>query len=129
MRDREKVLRFFAIAHRRQHYVRSPFREFLNEEMASNQHALASEITLFDKEFRQSLEWTQRVFSGMEFRSFRMGSDRDPNGYWDNRRTDLLYETEMVGFHRFREHLDAIWQGLPESGATDDYLRWACVAS
>ena len=121
MKDREKILRFFAIAHRRQAYVRSPFRDFLNQEMAENQHASPDDIKLFEKEFRQSVDWTQRIFEGMEFRLFRMGSERDPNGFWD-RRMDLVYEVEMIGFHQFGAKLAEIWRQLPSDRDSRRYF-------
>ncbi len=118
MGDRERVLRFFALAHRRERY-RTPFRTFLNDEMAAGQHASASELSPYEAEFRQALVWTSRIFPGVMFQLFRVGSTDNPNGLWGRRRLDLLYETEMVGFHQFRERLEGMWSGLGDQTQRD----------
>lgn len=110
MRDRERVLRFFALAHRREYY-RPPFRSFLNHEMVANQYAPAEDLQRFHAEFQHALSWTSRVFAGVEFRLFRTGTSRDPKGFWD-RRMDLVYDSEMVGFYQVRERLDELWARL-----------------
>ncbi len=111
MRDREKVLRFFALAHHRQNYTGGPFRSFLNEEMKVHQHAAPDELSNFRREFRSSIAWVTRVFPSQEFRMFRQGNSSDPNGYWD-RRMDLIFDVEMVGFHEFDDSLTAIWSQI-----------------
>jgi len=111
MSDRELVLRFFALAHRRERY-RTPFRSFLNEEMAANQHACSDDLLRYRAEFQQALDWSSRAFPGAEFRLFRVGREANPNGFWERRRMHLVYETEMVGFYQFRDRLEEVWSGL-----------------
>lgn len=111
MNDRERVLRFFALAHRRESY-RTPFRSFLNDEMAANQRVSSDDLSRYRAEFRQALDWTSRVFPEAEFRLFRVGKEANPNGFWERRRMDLVYETEMVGFYQFRDRLEEVWSGL-----------------
>lgn len=113
MGDRERVLRFFALAHRRERY-QTPFRAFLNEEMADNQYAPSADLSCYEAEFRAALTWTSRIFPDVMFRLFRLGTADNPNGLWSRRRMDLLYEVEMVGFHEFRDRLEAVWSGLSE---------------
>lgn len=118
MGDRERVLRFFALAHRRERYE-TPFRAFLNHEMDAGQHASVTELSSYEAEFRQALVWTSRIFPGVMFQLFRIGSTDNPNGFWGRRRLDILYETEMVGFHQFRERLEGVWDGLSNQAQRD----------
>ena len=111
MGDRERVLRFFTLAHRRERY-RTPFRDFLTDEMAADQHASSDVLSVYEAEFREALNWTSRIFPDVMFQLFRIGSADDPNGFWSRRRLDLLYETQMVGFHEFRDRLKEVWTGL-----------------
>ncbi len=110
MGDRERVLRFFALAHRKSNY-RTPFRSFLNDEMIGNQHAPPDVLSQYASEFKQALNWTQRVFPNNEFRIFRVGTLNNPSGFW-GRSMDILYEVETVGFYEFRERLDTVWNSL-----------------
>ena len=119
MKDREKVLRFFALAHRRAEYTSGPFRSFLNAEMKVNQHAASDGISRFEKEFLNAVTWVKRVFAGQEFRMFRVGTPEDPNGSWD-RRMDLIYDVEMVGFHEFIGRLGAIESEILSAGRSID---------
>lgn len=118
MKDREAVLRFFAISHRFEQYE-PPFQEFLNKEMEENQNCSPEDITKFNQEFWQAMEWTRKIFRGNALKLFRMGNDSDPDGYWD-RRMDLIYEVEMVGFNRFGELLKQTFKNL--SGADQEYF-------
>lgn len=111
MADRERVLRFFALAHRSDR-LRSPFRSFLDDEMKANQHASPAALPSFQQEFQEALSWSQRVFQPEQlFRLFRLGTQANPNGHWDRKRVELVYELEMVGFYQFRDALDRLWQG------------------
>lgn len=121
MTDRERVLRFFALAHRRADY-HTPFREFLNDEMRINQHAPADQLSAFRTEFESALNWTKRIFPANELQMFRVGNVDDPNGHWVRRRMNLLYELEMVGSHELREHLEAIWSRLDQSPKRDSFV-------
>ncbi len=111
MSDRERVLRFFALAHRRDKYL-TPFRSFLNEEMRANQLASPEQLSAYKVEFENALNWVTRVFSDEKFYMFRLGSAENPDGRWVRRRLDLLYELEMVGFHEVLERLETIWNDL-----------------
>lgn len=121
MTDRERVLRFFALAHRRPEY-HTPFRGFLNDEMRVNQHASPDQLSAFKVEFENALNWTRRIFPANEFQMFRVGNVDDPNGHWVRRRMDLLYELEMVGFHELTERLDAIWSRLVNPPKRDSFV-------
>ena len=108
MRTRELILRFFALLHRRDRY-RTPFREFLNEEMRENRYASGEEFT---REFEAAIRWVERVFGREAFRLFSIGTDNNTAGTWGRRRFDLIYELEMVGFAEFSNAFDRCWDNL-----------------
>lgn len=111
MRHRELVLRFFALLHRRDRY-RIPFREFLNDEMFENLNPSPEEQRRFQRELEIAMKWVERIFSNQVFRIFRIGDELNPAGRWVQRRYDLLYEIQVVGFGHFREALDRVWDNL-----------------
>lgn len=121
MTDRERVLRFFALAHRRAEY-RTPFRSFLNDEMEANQRGSADQLSAFRAEFESALNWTKRIFPTNEFQMFRVGNVDNPNGHWVRRRMDLLYELEMVGFHELRDRLETVWSRLAKSSKRESFV-------
>ena len=113
MREREFVLSFFALLHRRDRY-RTPFRNFLNDEMSEHQDLQSNED--FRAQFNVALKWTERVFTGREcFRRFEAGSTENPPGRWIRRRQNLMFEVECVGFGIFGEQLDQIYDSIRES--------------
>lgn len=80
MRDRERVLAFFAFSHRLQSY-RHPRWRFLDEETESNQNAEEETLGLFKKEFRDSLELVRKIFGAQAFKLFEAGKGiAKPNG-------------------------------------------------
>lgn len=111
MRDRERVLRFFALLHRRDRYD-SPFKRFLDAEMAENQYR--SDGT-FRSEFKTALKWVERVFTTAQcFRRFEIGNNVVPSGSWIARRMETMYEVEMVSFASHGAKLDSIYDSLGE---------------
>ena len=108
MRTRELILRFFALLHRRDRY-RTPFREFLNEEMRENRYTARE---AFLREFDAAVKWVERVFGREAFRLFGIGNESNPSGTWGRRRYDLIYELEMVAFAELADALDECWESL-----------------
>ena len=121
MTERERVLRFFALAHRRAEY-RTPFREFLSDEMRVNRHASPDQLSAFRVEFESALNWTKRFFPTNEFQMFRVGNVDNANGHWVRRRADLLYELELVGFHELRERLETVWSSLAQLAKRESFV-------
>lgn len=113
MVDRERVLRFFALLHRMDRY-RTPFRAFLNDEMESNQQLDLYSLERCQREFHLALLWTERVFGEEAFKRFRIEGPEYPSGRWINRRHDLIYECETVGFGSYSDRLDEVWNELDE---------------
>jgi hypothetical protein len=120
MRDRERVLRFFALTHRRDQY-RTPFRAFLNDEMASHRELSGEDEQRYRTELDLAIKWVRRVFDTEAFFAYRMGDSSNPPGRWIRRRHDTLYEVEMVVFAQFGEHLDRIWDA--QSTADQQLMR------
>ena len=111
MRDRERVLRFFALLHRRDRY-RTPFRAFLNDEMVEFREIDKEDERRFVSEVETATEWLRRVFGTDAFYPFRVGNADNPPGRWVRRRYDILYEIEMVGFAEFGHSLNEVWSKL-----------------
>ena len=114
------MLRFFALLHRRDRY-RTPFRVFLNDEMASNQHLEMFSLERCHREFDSALTWTQRIFAEEAFKKFQTGNPDNQSGRWINRRYDLIYEVETVGFGMYGDRLEEIWNDLEQQ--QKDFLR------
>lgn len=115
MREREFVLSFFALLHMRDRY-RTPFRNFLNDEMAEYQDLQNNEASDFREQFGVAMKWVERVFTEREcFRRFEAGNIENTPGRWIRRRQNLMFEVECVGFGIFGEQLDQIYDSLGES--------------
>lgn len=114
MKDRELALSFFAFLHRRPEY-RTPFKSFLNDEMEANKHLSVVTQDKFEDEFKTALAWVDRVFGNVAFKQFKMGNaerHESHDGHWVNRRYDLVYEVEMVGFASVMKELNELWSTM-----------------
>lgn len=119
MRDRELVLRFFALSHRRGQY-RTPYSGFLNDEMESNQNCDAETCAKFRAEFVTAVTWTRKIFGQEAGVLFRRGADGNARGRWD-KWSDLIYEAEMVGFAEYHQQLEDVCSRSGDD--TEDFLR------
>ena len=113
MKHRERLLRFYAMLHRRSQY-RTPFRVFLNDEMEAHRHFERDERDRFGDELDTAIKWTQRIFGRDAFCRFEMGSADDPQGKWVRYRMDVLADVEMVWFAEVGDKLDELWENLDE---------------
>ncbi|MBC7327981.1 DUF262 domain-containing protein [bacterium] len=121
MRDRERVLAFFAFAHGLDRYS-TPRHRFLSKEMELNQSIPKEVVEEYRQEFWNSFEWCKRVFKENAFRFFEVGDEDDnPKGNWSRRRYDTIYELEMVGFYRYGDKLQEVLSGLRKA-EQDDFL-------
>ncbi len=119
MRDREAILRFFALYHGWLPY-KPTMKRFLNREIQQHWHmdeAKASEMT---QSFRKSVQLTLTVFGEHSFKRFYPGTADDPNGRWEPQRLNMaLYDVVMVGFTTYEKNQvvarsDAVQDGLIE---------------
>ena len=108
MRDRERVLRFFAFLHRMNEYA-SPLREFLNKEMKWYQDADPQQIVQFRSEFIDALTWVEQLLGDKAFKQYKIGDENKHEGHWVRNRYDLIYDVEMVGFGEFNRQLTETW--------------------
>jgi hypothetical protein len=113
MKDCERVLAFFAFAHRLADYEPPRYR-FLDQEMEERQNANRAELEKYESEFLDSMKWVENVFDAPHaLRLFKVGDEKDPNGRWE-RRNDLIYEVEMVGFYKHLQELQKLDEKLNE---------------
>jgi len=103
MRERELVLRFFTLLHRRTE-LRVPFQMFLNDEMDNNRQASGEDLQRFRWEFSQARDWAQHIFKQHACCWFRAGDEIDAAGRW-GQWNDLIYEVQSVGFSEFAHDL------------------------
>lgn len=113
MRHKELALRLFALLHRVDRY-RVPYRAFLNDEMEANQDLKTIDEKRCRQEFECALEWIDRIFGKEALKRFQIGDPNNPAGRWINRRYDLLYEVEAVGFALFANRLESVWAGFSQ---------------
>ena len=113
MKHRERLLRFYAMLHRRSQY-RTPFRVFLNDEMEDHRHLGESERDRFSYELDTATKWMQRIFGREAFFRFEMGNSDNPQGKWVRNRLDVLADVEMVWFAEVGDKLDELWDNLDE---------------
>jgi hypothetical protein len=126
MKDREHVLRFFALAHRRDDY-NPPFRMFLNAELAENRGITPEELTAYKSEFLTAMQWTRDVFGDNACKLFRVD---EPNveGHWDQRMV-LIYDVQLVGFRDFAAQLRANLEQTSDRNTFLFALRWLLVGA
>ena len=121
MKDRERVLAFFAFAHHPLEEYKGPWYRFLNKEMEVNTDATKETLEEYEKEFWSSIEWAKRVFKDNTFRLFEAGTEEKPQGKWGGRR-DTIYEVEMVGFSKWGDKLEEIVSNLRKAEQENFFL-------
>jgi len=109
MKDRERVLRFFAFLHRANEYA-PPLREFLNKEMQEFQNATEQQLSRFRSEFTEAIMWVDRIFGDKAFKQYKVGDENKYEGHWVRNRYDLIYDVETVGFAQFDKPLSVFWE-------------------
>ena len=82
MRDRQWILRFFAMRRQMHTLYRGPMKTFLNEEMRAHRFAPPEEIERLRTLFESAIECAYLVFGSHAFRRYEPGSLKDPNGSW-----------------------------------------------
>ena len=114
MKDRERVLRFFAFLHRMESYS-TPLKEFLNDDMEENQNADEGTLKRFRNEFNGALTWVERIWGSEAFKQYKMGTENTTLGHWVSSRYDLIYDVEMVGFGHFDNILTKFWESASKN--------------
>ena len=122
MKDRERLLRFYALLHRRDSYT-TPFRIFLNDEMRDHRELSDENAAKCDDELKTAIKWTRKIFDKDAFCRFEMGTSADPAGRWVRSRKDLLFDVQMVSFAEHGRALDTVWSNT--SLYDQDFLKSA----
>lgn len=99
MKDRELILRFFAMWRNTHLKYKGPMKQFLNREMETYRNAAESELIKMRKVFEKSIEMAFAVFGNQAFRRFNAGKASSPNGSWEKNKLNLaLWDTLLYTF-------------------------------
>lgn len=100
MKDRQYILRFFAMCRKSHLRYKSPMKRFLNEEMEPNRHGPAGEIVRLRLLFEDAIECAHTVFGTHAFRRYNFGDEREVDGFWPTSGTInvALWDTVLYGF-------------------------------
>ena len=119
MQDKELLLRFFAFYHKTYLKYQPPMKQFLNIEMEDYRDLKESDGKELREIFKKCVDLSKTVFGGRAFRRFICGSEKDPNGRWEEKLNRALFDVVMFGFSRY-EKRDVV----PRSDAIQEELIW-----
>jgi hypothetical protein len=104
MKDRQLILRFFAMWRNTHLKYRAPMKQFLNREMEQHRNPSKSELDEMRRIFDDSIEMTYTVFGKNAFRRFNLGRDGRPDGAWEERKLNVaLWDTMLYTFTFFEK--------------------------
>lgn len=104
MRDRELVLRFFAMRRATHLNYRGPMKHFLSREMEKHRMLPKQELAEMEAKFNECIEMAWLVFGENAFRRYYAGDERQPTGYWEKNRVNLaLWDTVLYTFGFFKK--------------------------
>lgn len=104
MRDREAIVRFFALCQNLTTY-QPPMKRFLNREMENYCNMSEEAAREMTQLFKKSVTLTLSVFGEHAFKRFYPGTDQAPDGRWEPKRLNMaLYDVVMVGFTGYEKH-------------------------
>ncbi len=99
MKDRELILRFFAMWRNTHLRYKAPMKQFLNREMGAHRNPTEAELTEMRNIFEKSIDLAYQVFGPKAFRRFNPGKDNSPDGSWEQTRLNLaLWDTILYTF-------------------------------
>lgn len=119
MQDREMILRFFAFYHNTYLKYTPPMKRFLNKEMEKFRNLSDAEENEIRSVFKKSVRLSKTVFGDKSFHRFALGSDRDPNGYYEKKINKGLFDIIMFGFTIYDEN-----KIVPKSDIIREKLLW-----
>ncbi|BDC35777.1 GmrSD restriction endonuclease domain-containing protein [Candidatus Methanoliparum sp. LAM-1] len=119
MQDRELILRFFAFYHNTYLKYTPPMKRFLNKEMEKYRNLSNAEEKELRSVFKKSVRLSKTVFGNKAFHRFALGSNKDPNGYYDKKINKSLFDIMLFGFTMYDEN-----QIIPNSDAIREELLW-----
>jgi hypothetical protein len=89
MKDRELILRFFAMWRQTHLKYKAPMKQFLNREMDNHRNPSQKELTDMRAVFEKSIDLAYQVFGPKAFRRFNPGKFNSPDGAWEQTRLNL----------------------------------------
>jgi 5-methylcytosine-specific restriction endonuclease McrA len=82
MRDRQLILRFFAMSRQAHHRFKSPMGRFLNTEMELHRNATEGELAQLRSKFENAIEAAYTIFGSHAFRRYNFGKAGGVDGDW-----------------------------------------------
>lgn len=99
MKDRELILRFFAMWRQTHLKYKAPMKQFLNREMDNHRNPSQKELAEMRAVFEKSIDLAYQVFGPKAFRRFNPGKSNSPDGAWEQTRLNLaLWDTILYTF-------------------------------
>lgn len=103
MDDAERILRFFAFCDKTERGYKSPVRKFLNDYMGENRALPHEKLEKKEHLFKKSVEICLTVFGEHAFRRAYLGDEEDPNGRFDTKINEGLFDVQMYGFSEYEK--------------------------
>lgn len=105
MKDRQYILRFFAMCRKSHLRYKSPISAFLNSEMEPNRHAPDQELARLRTLFEDAIECAHIVFGSHAFRRYNFGTEEQADGSWPTSGTInvALWDTVLYGFSLYEK--------------------------
>ena len=103
MKDRQLILRFFAMWRKTHLRYRSPMKQFMNQEMQRNRHADADELEKMRRVFEDAIQMSWDVFGPLAFRRYTPPESASDIGKWDagGKLNIALWDTILYVFTYF----------------------------
>ena len=126
MKDREMILRFFAMWHNTHLKYKGPMKQFLNRDMEKYRNASPEVLAEMRVIFERAIDMAYSVFGDKAFRRFNIGRDGKPDGNWEKNRLNLaLWDTLLYTFAYYDKsqiipNADAIREEFLNIMTTDD---------
>jgi 5-methylcytosine-specific restriction endonuclease McrA len=100
MKDRQLLLRFFAMWRNTHLKYRGPMKQFMNREMYEHRFATAEQVSQMGRIFEEAVESSWAVFGRKAFRRYSPGDGQDHNGKWElgGKLNIALWDTLMYCF-------------------------------
>ena len=105
MKDRQYILRFFAMCRKTHLQYRYPVRKMLNEEMETFRFGPPDELARLKKLFDDAIECAYIVFGSHAFRRYNFGNRDGVDGHWPTAGTInvALWDTMLYSFSLFEK--------------------------
>jgi hypothetical protein len=105
MKDRQYILRFFAMCRQSHLRYKSPVKAFLNNEMEALRYGPPEELARMRAMFESAIEAAYTIFGSHAFRRYSFGDAQDVNGGWPTSGTInvALWDTLLYSFSLYEK--------------------------